>query len=67
MESIVDGTWGGGPPPVEYIAFTLMRGMRWSSDQFHATPSYEQRFCYDFLRIIGDHEAEQARKANSGK
>ncbi len=63
VESIIDGTWGSGAPPREFIDFFLMYEMRWSWDELRATPEYVQRFCYDFRQAAMAYEAEPLEKA----
>lgn len=58
--SIVDGTWGSGEAPEEFSAFLLMREMKWSWEQYQATPPYVRRFCFDFVQMIFEEEQRQA-------
>lgn len=63
VESIVDGTWGSGAPPAEWVDFCLMHKMRWTYEELRATPPYVVRYVYDFLAVIGEYEAEESEKA----
>lgn len=63
-ESIIEGTWGSGQPPQEFIDWFLMRHMRWSWDELQATPHYVQRYAFDFLQAQFRHESDQMDAAN---
>ena len=64
MESILGGTWGGSEPaPPEWADFILMKRMHWSWEQLLATPAYVQRYTLDFLRLIGEAEEAERKKA----
>jgi hypothetical protein len=64
VESIVDGTWGSGAPPAEFIDFQLMREMKWTYDELKAVPVYVQRYCWDFLQTVWSYEAAEAEKSS---
>ena len=41
----------------------LMKRMHWSWDQLSATPAYVQRYTLDFLRLVGEAEENDRKKA----
>lgn len=65
MESILDGTWGGGAPPAEWADFLLMRRMHWSWDELQATPRYVRRYCLDFLGLVSQQQESEQDSANA--
>ncbi len=64
VESIVDGTWGSGAPPPEYVMHVLMHEFKQSPQQIRDEWSpYEIMFNYDFLCIKSANEADQIATA----
>jgi hypothetical protein len=68
VESVLEGTWGGGEPvPEEFADFELMREMHWTFEQLQATPPYVQAFCSDFISMTRQAEHAAQEKANRGR
>ena len=56
-ESIYEGTWSSGAPPVEVEGVEPMREYGWPWPELEATPSYVRRVCWDLM--VARREAEQ--------
>lgn len=65
MESIIDGTWGGGPAPPEFADALLMAEYHWSWEDLQATPLYVRRVCMDFMQAKFAHENEEIDRSRS--
>lgn len=65
-ESIYEGTWASGSPPLEMVDFELMFHMEWSWPDLEKTPLYVKRYTWDLLqaRLSAEKEANEreARK-----
>lgn len=64
--SIVEGTWGSGDAPEEFVAWLLMREMHWSWEQYEQTPPYVRRYSFDFLQLQFEEEQRRAEAAGNG-
>ncbi|WP_134667839.1 hypothetical protein [Amycolatopsis sp. CFH S0078] len=64
--SIVDGTWGSGAAPEEFVAWLLMRKMHWSWEEYERTPPYVRRFCFDFLQLQFEEKQRQMEAQHGG-
>ncbi|MFB9925993.1 hypothetical protein ACFORO_12560 [Amycolatopsis halotolerans] len=64
--SIVDGTWGSGAAPQEFVAWLLMREMHWSWDDYQKTPPYVRRFAFDFIQLEFDEQERRQAEAQHG-
>lgn len=60
-ESIYEGTWASGPPPMELADFELMYHMHWSWGELESTPPYVKRYTWDLLqaRLTAEREATE--------
>ncbi|MEV8324506.1 hypothetical protein [Kitasatospora sp. NPDC056731] len=67
MESILDGTWGSGAAPSEWVDFLLMRRMHWSWAELQETPGYVRRYCADFLGLIAEQEQAERQRAHAAQ
>jgi hypothetical protein len=65
-ESIIEGTWGSGEPPREFIDVQVMREMHWSWTDLQATPPDVQQYAWDVImreRAVADARARKAARA----
>jgi hypothetical protein len=74
IESIYDGTWGGGPVPEELPVAEIILETHWSWDDYDRCPPYIRQLIWDVIQIRRrkdnetrerqHREAEQAKRGH---
>lgn len=67
IQSVYNGTWGGGAVPKEIIDFEICREMHLSWPELQETPAYVQRVWWDCIqaRREAEEEAQERQRSNN--